>query len=212
MESAATVASPRRVLVVYATKYGSTPKVAETIAEELRATGCEAEVRTAGDAGTTAGFDAVVVGGPMIFGWHKDALKYVKARRDALAAVPVAYFITAASLTDDGSDAVDGVPISKDSWLVKKPRREGKLTFRENYARPMNYLGDVLCATKPLRPRQAAFFAGALDLTKMNILEKLFVMLVIGASPGDGRHWDAVREWARGLPGALFGEERAATR
>ncbi len=57
-----------------------------------------------------------------------------------------------------------------------------------------------------MRPRQAAFFAGALDLTKMSIFAKLFVMLVIGASPGDGRHWDAVREWARGLPAVLFGD------
>lgn len=41
----------------------------------------------------------------------------------------------------------------------------------------------------------------------MNLLEKLFVILVIGATPGDGRHWDAVREWARGLPAVLFGDE-----
>ena len=39
----------------------------------------------------------------------------------------------------------------------------------------------------------------------MNLFEKLFVMLVIGANPGDGRHWDAVREWARELP-RLFEE------
>jgi hypothetical protein len=32
------------------------------------------------------------------------------------------------------------------------------------------------------------------------------IMLVIGASPGDGRHWDAVREWARQLPAVLLGD------
>jgi len=194
------------VLVAYATRHGSTAQVAETVAEELRAAGCEAEARAVGDAATTAGFDAVVVGGPMIFGWHKEAVKYVKARRGALGAVPVAYFITAASLTEDGSEVVDGVPIYKDSWLAKKPDRPDKLSYRQRYALASHYLGDVLKATAPVRPRQAAFFAGALDLTKMNIFEKLFVMLVIGASPGDGRHWDAVREWARGLPAVLFGD------
>ena len=202
-------AGARRVLVVYATKHGSTTKVAETIAGELRATGCEVEVRTVGDAGATAGFDAVVVGGPMIFGWHKDAVKWVKTRRDALGAVPVAYFITAASLTEDGSDAVDGVPIYKDSWLAKKPPNPDKLSYRQRYALPSHYLGDVLKETAPVRLRCAGFFAGALDLTTMNIFEKLFVMLVIGATPGDGRHWDAVREWARGLPAALFGDSQA---
>jgi len=204
-----TAAKARRVLVVYATKHGSTAKVAETVAEELRAAGYEAEVRTVGDAGTTAGFDAVVVGGPMVFGWHKDALKWVRARRDVLAAVPVAYFVTAASLTEDGSDAVDGVPVYKDSWLAKKPSDHAKLSYRQRYALPSHYLGDILKKTAPVRPRRAGFFAGALDLTTMNILEKLFVMLVIGATPGDGRHWDAVREWARGLPAALFGDGAA---
>jgi menaquinone-dependent protoporphyrinogen oxidase len=201
-----TAAAGRRVLVVYATRHGSTTKVAETVAEELRAAGCEADARTVGDAATTAGYDAVVIGGPMIFGWHKEAVKWVKARRDALAAVPVAYFVTAASLTEDGGDAVDGVSIYKDSWLAKKPGNPDKLSYRQRYARPSHYLGDILEKTAPLRPRQAAFFAGSVDLTTMGMCEKLFVMLVIGASPGDGRHWDAVREWSRGLPAALFAD------
>jgi menaquinone-dependent protoporphyrinogen IX oxidase len=121
VEAQAEAATGRRVLVVYATKYGSTAKVAEAVAEELYAAGCEAEARSVVDAASTAGFDAVVVGGPMILGWHKEAVRFVKARRDALAAVPLAYFITAASLTDDGRDAVNGVPIVKDSWLAKEP-------------------------------------------------------------------------------------------
>jgi len=209
VKAQAEAATGRRVLVAYATKYGSTAKVAETVAEELRAVGCDAEARSVVDAASTAGFDAVVVGGPMILGWHKEAVKYVKARRDVLAAVPVAYFITAAALTDDGTDAVDGVPVVKDSWLAKEPVRPEKLSYRQRYALPSHYLGDVFKATAPVRPRQAAFFAGALDLTKMNLFEKLFVMLVIGATPGDGRHWDAVRDWARGLPAVLFeGAER----
>ena len=74
MGPATTAAAGRRVHVVYATKYGSTAKVAETVAEELRAAGCQAEARAVGDVASTAGYDAVVVGGPMIFGWHKDAL------------------------------------------------------------------------------------------------------------------------------------------
>ena len=210
MEATVTAEGKRRVLVVYATKHGSTTKVAETVADEVRAAGCEAEVRAVGDAGATAGFDAVVVGGPMIFGWHKDAVKWVKARREALAAVPVAYFITAASLTEDGLASVDGVPVFKDLWLAKKPGDPGKLSRKQRYALPSHYLGAVLEKTAPVRPRCAGFFAGALDLTTMNILEKLFVMLVIGATPGDGRHWDAVREWARGLPAVLFGEDAPA--
>lgn len=126
----------RRVLVAYATRHGSTAQVAETVAEVLRAAGCEAEARSVGDAASTAGFDAVVVGGPMILGWHKEAVRYVKARRDVLDALPVAYFIAAASLTDDSADAVDGVPIVKDPWLAKEPARPEKLSYRQRYALP----------------------------------------------------------------------------
>ncbi len=194
------------VLIAYATNSGSTQEVAQVIAEELEKLGFLAAVRRLEEVSSLEEYAAVVVGAPMILGWHKGAVKWVKARRDALAAVPVAFFITAASLTEDGSDSGEGVPIYKDSWLATKPASPGKLSYRQRYALPSHYLGDILKETAPARPRCAAFFAGALDLTTMNIFEKLFVMLVIGATPGDGRHWDAVREWARSLPAALFGE------
>ena len=36
--------------------------------------------------------------------------------------MPFAVFVTAASLTEDGVHTVQGMPIAKDPWLVKKPR------------------------------------------------------------------------------------------
>ena len=57
-----------------------------------------------------AGYDAVVVGGPMIMGWHKDARRYLKRHKGQLSDVPFALFVTAASLTEDGVDAVQGMP------------------------------------------------------------------------------------------------------
>ena len=45
--------------------------------------------------------------------------------------------------------------------------------------------------------------AGSLDLTTMNILEKLFVLLVVGATPGDGRHYGFIRDWSAGLADVL---------
>jgi menaquinone-dependent protoporphyrinogen oxidase len=199
-----------RVLVVCATRHGSTAEVADAIADELRRSGARVDVRAAKDGCAPIGYDSVIVGGPMIMGWHKDALRYVKKQRSLLADLPLAYFITAASLTDIGDDAVDGVPITKDTWLVKEPRDATRLGRKERYALPSHYLGDILAATAPLRPAAAAFFAGSLDLTKMNLFEKLFVTLVIGATPGDGRHWDAVREWARGLAPLLASQQTGA--
>ena len=154
------------------------------------------DVREAGSAPPPAGYDAVVVGGPMIMGWHRDAERYVKKHRDQLASVPFALFVTAASLTEDGMDVFQGVPVAKDAWLVKKPGNADKLRRKERYALPSHYLGDISKACAPARPRTVAFLAGSLDLTTMNVFEKLFVLLIVGATPGDGRHWDFVREWA----------------
>jgi menaquinone-dependent protoporphyrinogen IX oxidase len=185
-----------RALVVYATKHGSTREIADAVATELRAAFRDVDVREAGSAPPPSGYDAVVVGGPMIMGWHRDAERYVKKHRDQLASVPFALFVTAASLTEDGMDAFQGVTIAKDAWLVKQPGNADKLTRKERYALPSHYLGDISKACAPARPRTVAFMAGSLDLTTMNVFEKLFVLLIVGATPGDGRHWDFVREWA----------------
>ena len=161
-------------------------------------------MRLASETSEPSRYDAVVVGGPMIRGWHKDALKFVVKHRVELAARPTAFFITAASLTDTGENEVKGVPIVKDPWLAKRPRDQAKLGRKERYALPSHYLGDILAKVAPLRPRLAAFFAGSLDLTTMGFLDKFFVLLVVGAAPGDGRNWQAIREWARALPTSMI--------
>jgi menaquinone-dependent protoporphyrinogen IX oxidase len=198
------VAAGGRALLVCATRHGSTREVADAVAEELHVAFAQVDVRDARSAPSPAGYDAVVVGGPMIMGWHKDAEKYLKRHKDQLGAVPFALFVTAASLTEDGVEEVQGMPIFKDPWLVKKPRNADKLSRKERYALPRHYVGDILKACAPARPRSVAIFAGSLDLATMNLFEKLFVLLVIGASPGDGRHFDFVREWSRGASRQLM--------
>jgi menaquinone-dependent protoporphyrinogen oxidase len=197
-----------RILVVYATRHGSTAEVAETVAAEVRAAGAQADVRPAAAGAEPAGYDAVVVAAPMIMGWHKAALRYVRGHRARLAGLPTAYLVTAMSLTDTGDDEVSGVPIVKDPWLAKPPRNAAKLSYRERYAAPAHYLGDILRKTAPVHPRTVGFFAGSLDFTTMNLLEKLFVLLVVGATPGDARNWDAIRAWAHDLLPQLTGADQ----
>jgi menaquinone-dependent protoporphyrinogen IX oxidase len=199
MSAANVTGKAPRVLVVYATRHGSTEKVAQTVADVLAEGGFEVDVRPIAESPAVEGYDAVVVGAPMIMGWHRGARRFVKQRREALSRVPAAYFMTAMALTDTGADAVDGVPVFKDPWLAKVPRAAGKLGFRERYAAPEKYLGDVLKAVPQVRPRAVAFVGGSLDLTTMNVFEKLFVLLVVRATPGDVRNWKAIREWAESL-------------
>jgi menaquinone-dependent protoporphyrinogen IX oxidase len=196
-------ATARRILLVCATRHGSTVEVAAAIAEELRARGSEVDQRSAAEAPGPVGYDAVVIGGPMIMGWHRQAVKYMTQHRRELERLPTALFITAASLTESGETDVRGVPLFKDPWLTKAPREATKLRRKERYALPQHYLGDVLKKVTPVKPRSVAFFAGSLDLTTMSIFEKLFVLLVVGATPGDGRNWKAIREWGAGLDEVL---------
>jgi hypothetical protein len=126
-------------------------------------------------------------------------VRYLKQQRADLEGLPTALFITAASLTETGESDVQSVPIVKDPWLAKTPRDAAKLRYKERCALPQHYLGGVLKKAAPVRPRTVAFFAGSLDLTTMNLFEKAFVLLVVGATPGDGRNWKAIREWGAGL-------------
>lgn len=196
-------AQPVRVLVTFATRHGSTADVADAIGDELRATGLDVDVRPLRERPRVAGYDALVIGGPVIAGWHRTARRFLRRNHRKLNAVPTAFFLTAMSLTDTASTEAEGVPLFLDPWLAKPPASAVRLSRRERYATPANYLRPALDAAGQTRPVSVAFFGGALDLTQLNVFEKLFVTLLVGATPGDTRNFAAVREWASALPAAL---------
>ncbi|MGC0208699.1 flavodoxin domain-containing protein [Streptomyces levis] len=84
---------PGRVLVAYGTTNGSTAQIAEAIAEVLREHGAAAEALPAPSVESVAPYDAVVVGGGLYAGrWHKDARRFVRRHRRALAERPLWLF------------------------------------------------------------------------------------------------------------------------
>ncbi|MFF7160189.1 flavodoxin domain-containing protein [Streptomyces sp. NPDC008086] len=84
---------PTYVLVVYGTANGSTAEIAETIAEVLRKDGLTVEALPARSMPSAAAYDAVVVGGGLYAGrWHKDARRFVRHNREALAERPLWFF------------------------------------------------------------------------------------------------------------------------
>ncbi len=122
---------PKRVLVAYETNAGSTEEVARAIGETLASDSAEAEVCRLGDVKNVAAYDAAVIGAPMIVGWHRKAVKFVRRHRDALSRIPVAYFMTALSLTDDKTEDLEGIYIYKDPGLLKEPKNPEALSFKE---------------------------------------------------------------------------------
>ncbi len=189
----------KKILVAYTTNSGTTADVAQAIGEELGKDGAQVDVRRVEEVTGLDSYTAVVVGGPMILGWHRTAVKFVKEHQQALSRVPVAYFLTAMSLTQTGETSVDGAPIYVDAKLAKAPKDAARLSFRERYATATNYLRPVLKAAPSVKPVSAGFFGGKLELYRLNLWQKLFVLLIIQAQPGDFRHWPVIREWAAGL-------------
>lgn len=189
-----------RILVAYATNAGSTADVARVVSEELVNCGAQVETRSIAElkGADLRAYGAVVVGAPMILGWHREAQKFLKANRDALANKPVALFATAMTVTDCGEPLPGDVYV--DPKLPKPAANARRLGFKERFTTLSHYLGPMRKSAGDLRPVSVAFFRGKLDFRRLKFFQMLFVMLIVAAQPGDYRNWDAIRGWARGLP------------
>ncbi|MBO0872040.1 MAG: flavodoxin [Pseudonocardia sp.] len=83
------------ILVVFATKMGSTQEIADVIAEELRPVGLSVDVCPAADAPGPLGYRAVIVGSALYLRrWRRDALRYLRRHVTGLRDVPVWLFQT----------------------------------------------------------------------------------------------------------------------
>ena len=193
----------KKILVAYATMAGSTADVAKTVAEEIAKSGAQVDVLPLSEVKDLAAYDGVVVGAPMIMGWHRSALGFLKRQRSALQRIPLAVFVTAMSLTQTGETSVAGLRITVDAKLPKPPEIEGKLKFKERYARLANYVRPILKATRPVTPVSLGVFGGRLEYGRLKWWAVLFAMLIIQAPAGDRRNWDAIRAWAASLPAAM---------
>lgn len=193
----------KRILVTYATMAGSTAEVAQAVAEEIAKSGLQADVLPLDQVHDLEGYDGVVVGGPMIMGWHRASLRFLRLNRRTLQRIPLAVFVMAMSLTQTGETSMSDVHVYVDEKLPKPPEQAGRLKFKERYARLANYLRPILRAVSPARPASIGVFAGRLEYGRLKWWAVLFVMLVIQASAGDRRNWSAIRSWAAELPAAF---------
>ncbi len=183
-----------RILVTYTTNAGSTKEVAERIASNIRpAEGVD--VLPVGQVEDVAGYAGVVIGGPMILGWDRKARKFYRRHRAELAGLPVHVFMTAMRVT--GAGDTGGVVI--DPGITVSPANPDRLSRKEKLTTVGHYLRPFTGKGAPEQPSSIAIFGGKLDYTKLKLIEMLFVMLVIGESPGDKRNWELIEKWAHNL-------------
>jgi menaquinone-dependent protoporphyrinogen IX oxidase len=184
-----------RILVTYTTNAGSTREVAERIAAKLQSGDCQADVAEAGAVQSLAGYSGLVIGGPMIMGWHRKARKFLRKHREALQTLPYHVYMTAMKVTGSTEDS----RITIDESIREEAGDPHKLSFREKYTTAAHYVEPVFGTTTIPEPRSVALLGGKLDYTKLKFPQMLFVMLVISARPTDRRNWELIDGWAAGL-------------
>ena len=186
-------------LVTYATMSGTTADVARTITEELEKKGVKTSLLPVADVQDLEEYDAVMLGAPMIMGWHREAVSFLKKHKAQLVGKRLALFATAMSLTQTGESSVDGVPVFVDPKLAESPQRPGRLSPKERFCAIPAYVRPMLKATGGNLPASVALFGGRLDIYRLKWWAAAFVMLVIRAKPGEKRNWDAIKAWADSL-------------
>ena len=192
-----------KILIAYTTNAGSTEEVAQAIGEEMRRSGNDVDVLRLESVTSVRPYDGVIVGAPMILGWHRSAVQFIKKHEKDLAQKRVAYFSTLLSLTQTEQTEIEGVPVCVDAWVAKPPKNSQRLSIKERYAMLTNYLRPVLRATPTVHPISVALFGGKLELYRLKWWQMLFVMVIVQAQPGDLRNWNFIRTWAADVQASM---------
>jgi menaquinone-dependent protoporphyrinogen oxidase len=88
--------SPRRILIVYASHYGQTAKVAQFVAERLVSMGATVRLSSVGDFPRLIApglYDGVIIGASINYGKHQRSIRrFARANRDELQRLPSAFY------------------------------------------------------------------------------------------------------------------------
>jgi menaquinone-dependent protoporphyrinogen oxidase len=167
------------VLVVYATRYGSTQEVAERVAATLREAGLQVDVKRARDVRALEGYCAIVLGAPLYIGrWLKDAHRFLARFQADLSQRPVAVFSLGPTRLEEMK--VPDVRAQLDQELNKYPW---------------------------LKPVASELFGGKYDPATLRFPDSLAATLpaspLHGAPASDARDWEAIRAWTNDVAGKL---------
>jgi menaquinone-dependent protoporphyrinogen oxidase len=167
----------KKILVVYASKCGSTAEVAQKVGEVLRQSGVGVEVRPAHEVHNLKGYDAVVLGTAIrMFKPLGEMRSFVFWNKGKLARKPTAVFSVGLAMSED------------------KP---------ENRADAIKYITPLV--EKLANNKSLAMFGGKLDYQTLSpFFRNVFSKDTSGKmAEGDYRNWEAIQAWADTLPSAL---------
>lgn len=109
-----------KVLIAYATKYGSTGEVAEKIGKVMESKGAEIRVANIDEKPDPKDYDAAVIGGAVYIGMLNGKTKgFVAKHKKTLKGIPVAYFVVSGTMKDDTPENREKIG-SKLNPMIKK--------------------------------------------------------------------------------------------
>jgi menaquinone-dependent protoporphyrinogen oxidase len=166
---------PNKILVVYASRTGSTAGVAEEIGKVLAEGDTHVDVRPMEEVQDLTPYHAVVAGSAIQNKqWLPEAMQFIRTHRAALSQRPFAVFLVCITLAMKNADQ-----------------------YRNSVS---DFLQPVRTLVKPV---SEGLFPGVLDISKVPSFGdrlKFRLSVVFGVwSEGDHRDWEAVRTWAKSL-------------
>jgi menaquinone-dependent protoporphyrinogen oxidase len=175
-----------KVLVAYASKYGSTKGIAEFVSEKLRQQGMQADVQEVRAVRNAADYDAFVIGSAVyMFHWLKEAKQFVSKNSSLLVNRPVWLFssgpVGIQSKDAKGRDLLEvSGPKELDELRALVKPRDHRVFF--GALEGMRLTGTIGFAYKLARRSQAAREA---------------------MPEGDFRDWKEIEIWAVGIAQGL---------
>lgn len=165
----------KKILVAYASKYGSTTQIAKKIAEVLTQAGHNVDILSADQPKDISAYQAVILGSAVYYGrWHKSAVKFLKTNEAALTQLPVWFFSSGPVGEGDPVELLDG-------WQF--PPLQQAIADR-------------------IQPRGITVFHGALLEKNLNFILK-WMLNNLKSPVGDFRDWDTITGWAESVAAAL---------
>lgn len=170
------------ILIAYASRYGATREIAETIGRVLRERGNAVDVRAAGEVARLEGYRAVVLGSALYSGgWLEDARELLESFEEELGRLPVWLFSSGPTVPGDPVEALGG-------WVHPEELR------------------GMVAAVQPV---DIALFAGKIDPDVLDLQDWLINRSMRGVS-GDFRNFARIEAWAAHIADRLDGSVVAA--
>jgi len=171
----------RKILVVYASQFGSTGEVAQVIGDVLISQGHNVVIKAISQVNDISSYEAVIIGGAIQYDrWMAPARKFVYQHQEHLSKIPFACFF---------------------NCLTLSRKDEASVAQAKGYAKAIEKL------VIGLKPVDVHGFAGVLDYSKMSIPVRIvakIIFLIIGVKEGDYRDWGAIKIWAYALDKMVF--------